>query len=260
MKKFLLGASPRMGPAVRDPNLVGAPMWAPNTSVLGGLLHNKEKHEWQVILDGNPLVAEGFLHPCQETTVMEDIGNNFFQLLLRNSLLQDVVLDEHNNIKYCKMHDLVHDLTLQYFNVGLEKGHRIEELGHLKNLIGELNINELELESEGCEINVEYVLDGLQPHPNLKTFEVVRYLGTRFPSWFNEESCKEIPSLGQLKFLRHLELVRFHKLECIRTTFYGIEVNNMGSSNNNVIIQVFPSLKELVLENMLALLSGREWN
>ncbi|WMV52076.1 hypothetical protein MTR67_045461 [Solanum verrucosum] len=189
--------------------------------------------------------------------------------------------------------------TLQYFNVGLEKGHRIEELGHLKNLRGELRINELELvrsreealtaylqeksniykltciwshqESEGCEINAEHVLDGLQPHPNLKTFEVVRYLGTRFPSWFNEESlpnlvklklsncrnCKEIPSLGQLKFLRHLELVGFHKLECIGTTFYGIEVNNMGSSSNNAIIQVFPSLKELVLENMRSLI---EWN
>ncbi|KAH0752500.1 hypothetical protein KY285_005648 [Solanum tuberosum] len=477
-------------------------------SVLGGLLHNKEKHEWQAILDGNPLVAgeddngensikkilklsydylpsphlkkcfayfamlpkdlmfekaqliqlwmaEGFLHPCQETTVMEDIRNNFFLLLLRNSLLQDVVLDEHNNIKYCKMHDLVHDLagdifksklfdqkgndgeklsqvryfgwdspsdqidkinepgrlctlfwrnnyisedmllsfkflrvlnlsrsgikelsaligkliylryldissteittlphsicklynlqtfrvnccyslkefpyemgnmislrhiyfysssqtplnlgqltclqTLQYFNVGLEKGHRIEELGCLNNLRGELCINELELvhsreealtaylqeksniykltylwshqESEGCEINAEHVLDGLQPHPNLKTFEVVRYLGTRFPSWFNEQSlpnlvklklsncrsCKEIPSLGQLKFLRHLELVGFHKLECIGTTFYGIEVNNMGSSSNNAIIQVFPSLKELVLENMRSL---TEW-
>ncbi|KAG5582651.1 hypothetical protein H5410_053278 [Solanum commersonii] len=188
--------------------------------------------------------------------------------------------------------------TLQYFNVGLEKGHRIEELGHLKNLRGELSINELELvrsreealtaylqeklniykltyvwshqESEGCEINAEHVLDGLQPHPNLKTFEVVRYLGTRFPSWFNEESlpnlvklklsncrsCKEIPSLGQLKFLRHLELVGLHKLECIGTTFYGIEVNNMGSSSNNAIIQVFPSLKELVLENMRSLI---EW-
>ncbi|KAK4724877.1 hypothetical protein R3W88_027656 [Solanum pinnatisectum] len=477
-------------------------------SVLGGLLHSKEKHEWQAILDGNPIVAgeddngensikkilklsydylpsphlkkcfayfamlpkdlmlekaqliqlsmaEGFLHPCQETTVMEDIGNNFFQVLLRNSLLQDVVLDEHGNIKYCKMHDLVHDLagdvlksklfdpkgndgeklsqvryfgwdspsdqidkinepgrlctlfwrsnyisedmllsfkflrvlnlsrsrikelsasigkliylryldisnteitalphsicklynlqtfrvnhcyslkefphemgnmlslrhiyfysspqmplnlgqltclqTLQYFNVGLEKGHQIEELGHLENLRGELSINELELvrsreealttylqeksniyklaylwsrqESEGCGINAEHVLDGLQPHPNLKTFEVVRYLGTRFPSWFNEESlpnlvklklsdcrsCKEIPSLGQLKFLRQLELVGFHKLECIGTTFYGIEDNNMGSSSNNAIIKVFPSLKELVLDNMRSLI---EW-
>ncbi|KAH0720661.1 hypothetical protein KY285_005528 [Solanum tuberosum] len=492
-------------------------------SVLGGLLRNKERHEWQAILDGNPLVvgeddngenrimkilklsydylpsphlkkcfayfamfpkdfkfekdqliqlwmAEGFLRPCQETPVMEDVGNKFFQLLLQNSLLQDVNLDEHNNITHYKMHDLVHDLaadifksklfvsksvggenlsqvryfgwdspsdqidkiiepgrlstlfsrsnyitndmllsfqflrvlnlsssgieelsasigkliylryldlsntnikalpnsicklynlqtfrvnyccslmefpdkmgnmislrhiyyrsnyptwrswciinehfqmplnmrqltclqTLQFFKVGLEKGRRIEELGHLKNLRGELMINNLQLvrnrkeagraylqekpnicklaylwsddESEDREINDEYVLDGLQPHPNLKTLVVVNYLGTRFPSWLSEESltnlvklklsgckrCKEIPSLGQLKLLQHLELIGFHELECIGPTFYGVEVNNNGSSNNNTNIQVFPLLKELVLRNMSSLTEWKE--
>ncbi|WMV49320.1 hypothetical protein MTR67_042705 [Solanum verrucosum] len=479
-------------------------------SVLGGLLRNKEKHEWWSILDGNPLVAgeddngenslkkilklsyvylpspylkkcfayfamfpkdflfekdqliqlwmaEGFLHPYQEITVMEDVGHKFFQILLRNSLLQE--LDEHNNITYCKMHDLVHDLagdilksklfdpkgndgeklsqvryfgwvspsdqmyminepgrlctlfwksnisddmllsfqflrvlnlsqsgimelsakiskliylryldlsdtkiralpnsicklynlqtlrvknclsfgqfpeemanmislrhiyrnyhhylvpihmplnmgqltslqTLPFFNVGLKKGRRIEELGRLKNLRGELTIYSLQLvrnkeealtaylqekpniyrlayiwshnESEGCEINHEHVLDGLQPHPNIKTLEVVNYFGTIFPSWFSErllpnlvklklngcKRCKEIPSLGQLKFLRHLQLIGFLELECIGPTFYGVEINDNGSSSNNGNIHVFPSLKELVLENMRSLI---EW-
>nr|QVT92267.1 RGA-B2-2 [Solanum chacoense] len=380
-------------------------------SVLGGLLRSKEKHEWQAILDGNPLVAdfefekeqliqlwmaEGFLHPCQEIPAMEDVGHWFFQILLQHSLLQDVELDEQNNITHCKMHDLVHDLagdilksklfdpkgddgenlsqvryfgflpnsicelynlqtfrvndcfslrelpyemgnmislrhiyftsvdkrtlhwgawcihynnfqmplnmgqltslqTLQFFKVGLEKGRQIEELGHLKNLRGELRFKGLQLvcdkeeartaylqekpnicklaylwshdELEGCEINDEHVLDGLQPHPNLKSLAVVGFLGTKFPSWFIEESlpnlvklklsgckkCKEIPSLGQLKFLRHLELVGFHELECIGPALYGVEISNIGSSS---IIQVFPSLKELVLEDMHSLI---EW-
>ncbi|WMV51074.1 hypothetical protein MTR67_044459 [Solanum verrucosum] len=66
-------------------------------------------------------------------------------------------------------------------------------------------------ELEGCEINDEHVLDGLQPHPNF----------TKFPSWFTKgllpnlvmlklsgcKRCKHIPSLGQMKFLRHLELL-----------------------------------------------------
>ncbi|WMV52154.1 hypothetical protein MTR67_045539 [Solanum verrucosum] len=495
-------------------------------SVLGGLLCNKEKHEWRAVLDGNPLVAgeddngensikkilklsydylpsphlkkcfayfaifpkdfefekdqliqlwmaEGFLGPSQETTLMEDVGNKVFQLLLQNSLLQDVKLDDLNKIKYCKMHDLVHDLagdilksklfdqksiggenlsqvryfgwdspsdqidkinesgrlctlfwkriiseklllsfqflrvlnlsrsgikvlsakigkliylryldlssteikalpnsicklynlqtfrinscyslrklpeemanmislrhiycdfhyqtyldfagwrsrfignyqfqmplnmgqltslqTLQFFYVGLETGRRIEELGHLKNLRGELTIKHLQLvvnkeeartaylqekpniykltylwthdESEGCEINDEHVLDGLQPHPNLKTLAVVDYFGTKFPSWFSEgllpnlvklklsgcKRCKEIPSLGQLKFLRHLELIGFLELECLGSTFYGVDVNDKGSSSNNGNIQVFPSLKELVLQNMNSLI---EW-
>ncbi|KAH0721650.1 hypothetical protein KY290_005744 [Solanum tuberosum] len=480
-------------------------------SVLGGLLHNKEKHEWQAILGGNPLVAgeddnrensikkilklsydylpsphlkkcfayfamfpkdfefekdqlielwmaEGFLRPCQETTMMEDVGHRFFQILLQNSLLQDVKLDELNNITHCKMHDLVHDLagdilksklfdlkgddgeklsqvryfgwvsprdkidkineperlctlfwrsnyisedmllsfkflkvlnlsssgikelsakigkliylryldlsntkittlpnsicelynlqtfrindcdslkelpyemgnmislrhiycsfqcidekhfqmppkvrqltclqTLQFFKVGLEKGRQIEELGHLKNLRGELTINGLQLvgdreeartaylqeksniyklayvwfhdEPEGSETNDEYVLDGLQPHPNLKTLAVVDYLGTKFPSWFCEnllpnlvklklsgcKRCKEIPSLGRLKLLRHLELLGFQEVESIGPRFYGIDGNNKGSSSN---IQVFPSLKKLILEDMSSLI---EW-
>uniref|UniRef100_M1ART8 Cc-nbs-lrr resistance protein n=1 Tax=Solanum tuberosum TaxID=4113 RepID=M1ART8_SOLTU len=126
-------------------------------TVLGGLLGNKDKHEWQAILDGNPLVAgensimkilklsydylpsphlkkcfgyfamfpkdfefekeqliqlwmaEGFLCPSQEIPVMEDVGNKFFQHLLKYSLLQDFELDEHNNITHCNMHDLAGD-------------------------------------------------------------------------------------------------------------------------------------------------------
>ncbi|KAG5579539.1 hypothetical protein H5410_050166 [Solanum commersonii] len=403
-------------------------------------------------------MAKGFLHPYQETTVMEDVGHKFFQLLLQNSLLQDVELDEHNNITYCKMHDLVHDLagdvlksklfdpngndgdklsqvryfgwvspsdkmdmlnkprrlctlfwkrniyddmllsfqflrvlnfsgsgieelsakiskliylryldlsdteiralpnsicklynlqtlrvkhclflwkfpeemanmislrhiycnchslldihmplnigqltslqTIPFFYIGLKKGRRIEELGRLKNLRGELTIRHLQLvrnkeeaqtaylqekpniyrlaylwsrnKSEGCEINHEHVLDGLQPHYNLKTLEVENYFGTIFPSWFSEgllpnlvklklsgcKRCKEIPSLGQLKFLRHLELIRFLELKCIGPTFYGVEINDNRSSSNNGNIHVFPSLKELVLENMCSLI---EW-
>ncbi|KAM3205121.1 hypothetical protein P3L10_028531 [Capsicum annuum] len=135
--------------------------------------------------------------------------------------------------------------------ISLEKGCRIEELGCLKNLKGELTIKGLELvhnreeaqtaylwekpninkltyfwlhdEPEGCEINNEYVLDGLQPNSNLKTLKVENYFGTKFPSWFRKEflhnlvvlklsgckRCKEIPSLGQLKYFRQLELIGF---------------------------------------------------
>ncbi|KAK4724878.1 hypothetical protein R3W88_027657 [Solanum pinnatisectum] len=356
-------------------------------------------------------MAEGFFCPCQETTVMEDVGHRFFQILLQNSLLQDVVLDEHNNITHGKMHDLVHDLarnifkskvfdpkgndggklshvryfgcesprdkidkinepeclctlfwrsnyisedmplsfkflkvlnlsssgikklsakigkliylrindcdslkelpyemgnmislrhiycSFQFFKAGLEKGHQIEELGHLKNLRGELTINGLQLvndreeartiylqeksniyklayvwfhdEPEGSKTDDEYVLDGLQPHPNLKTLAVVDYLGTKFPSWFHEnllpnlvklklsgcKKCKEIPSLGQLKLLRHLELLGFREVESIGPRFYGIDGNNNGSSNN---IQEFPSLKELILEDMSSLIEWKE--
>ncbi|KAK4724267.1 hypothetical protein R3W88_027046 [Solanum pinnatisectum] len=103
-------------------------------SVLGGLICNKDKHEWQAILDGNPLVAgeddngensikkilklsydylsSPHLKKCFAYFAMfpKDFENKFFQLLLQYSLLLNVELDVHNNT-VCKMHDLVQDLA-----------------------------------------------------------------------------------------------------------------------------------------------------
>ena len=54
-----------------------------------------------------------FLQPSQGSSlVMEDIGNNHFDILLTNILLQNVENDDYDNVKSCKMHDLIHDLTL----------------------------------------------------------------------------------------------------------------------------------------------------
>ncbi|KAL4632024.1 hypothetical protein ACB092_04G022100 [Castanea dentata] len=52
-------------------------------------------------------MAEGFLQPSQGSSlVMEEIGNEHFDILLANSLFQDVEKDVYDNITSCKMHDL----------------------------------------------------------------------------------------------------------------------------------------------------------
>lgn len=73
-------------------------------------------------------MAEGFLQPSQgDHLKMESLGNEFFNILLQNSLLQDVKRDGYGNITHCKMHNLVHDLAQSIsrydgFNVGCSTG------------------------------------------------------------------------------------------------------------------------------------------
>ncbi|GKV48802.1 hypothetical protein SLEP1_g55594 [Rubroshorea leprosula] len=58
-------------------------------------------------------MAQGFLHNSNGSLVeMEDIGNEYFNQLLSNSLLQDIKWDLYGNIESCKMHDVLHDLAL----------------------------------------------------------------------------------------------------------------------------------------------------
>lgn len=48
----------------------------------------------------------------QKNMEMENVGNDIFQILVSNSLFQDVKRDEYGYIARCNMHDLVHDLAL----------------------------------------------------------------------------------------------------------------------------------------------------
>nr|XP_028946680.1 putative disease resistance protein RGA3 [Malus domestica]XP_028946681.1 putative disease resistance protein RGA3 [Malus domestica]XP_028946682.1 putative disease resistance protein RGA3 [Malus domestica]XP_028946683.1 putative disease resistance protein RGA3 [Malus domestica]XP_028946684.1 putative disease resistance protein RGA3 [Malus domestica]XP_028946685.1 putative disease resistance protein RGA3 [Malus domestica]XP_028946686.1 putative disease resistance protein RGA3 [Malus domestic len=54
-------------------------------------------------------MAQGLLQPCPNKS-MEDVGNEYFNILLENSFFQDVEMEE-NTVYSCKMHDLVHDLA-----------------------------------------------------------------------------------------------------------------------------------------------------
>ena len=58
-------------------------------------------------------MAKGFLESSKGScTVMEDIGDMYFNILLASSFFQDARKDVYGNIISCKMCDLVHDLVL----------------------------------------------------------------------------------------------------------------------------------------------------
>lgn len=58
-------------------------------------------------------IAHGFVNPLNEGQLPEDVGNDYFDSLLKVSFLQDLVEDQYTGQLVCKMHDLVHDLTRQ---------------------------------------------------------------------------------------------------------------------------------------------------
>ncbi|CAA3023464.1 disease resistance RGA3 [Olea europaea subsp. europaea] len=190
---------------------------------------------------------------------------------------------------------LSHLQTLMYFRVGDKEGSRIEELGSLKNLTGKLDIHNLELvngieeakkadlvgkpniyklgfmwttnndenvsEANNNDENVsegnnnKSVLEGLQPHPNLKSITIKGFRGTNFPSWtmkmevflelkeinfINCRNCVEIPMFGHLQFLKYLTLDNLTNVRSIDRSLYGCQETRV----------MFPTLERLILKNM----------
>ncbi|CAA2955292.1 disease resistance RGA3 [Olea europaea subsp. europaea] len=185
--------------------------------------------------------------------------------------------------------------TLQFFNVGDKEGCLIEELGFLKNLTGKLKIRNLELvngieEAKKADLvgkpkiyelsfmwtiyndenvlednnNDKNVLEGLQPHPSLKSIKIVGFRGTNFPSWtmrmevfldgngwlkldklievnFTDcKNCEEIPMFGHLPLLKYLSLTDLTNVRSIGHSFYGGQETRV----------MFPKLEKLTLGNM----------
>ncbi|CDP17544.1 unnamed protein product [Coffea canephora] len=173
--------------------------------------------------------------------------------------------------------------TLEFFNIGRqEEGRGIQELGTLQDLKGSLEIRNLELvngkddaelanlskkpnmyrlvfewgnrdqESNKCDENV---LEGLQPHPNLKELHIRNFRGDQIPQWLVKSStlvelrlvnCRELPTLGQLSSLLHLYLCGLENTTCIGLSFYSTISRQT----------FFPALKILSLESMENL---KEW-
>ncbi|KAF3944272.1 hypothetical protein CMV_029242 [Castanea mollissima] len=178
--------------------------------------------------------------------------------------------------------------TLSYFCVGRDEGYQIKELGPLKNLKGKIDIKNLEMvedeeeaksaklkEKEIFDLGLywsfgrdedEKVLEGLQPHPNLKSLTIKLYGGKKFPSWVGLSSlyhnlieinlrdcraCEEVPTLGQLPCLRVLRIRGMGKVRCIGSEFYFY---SDGSYRNTTTL--FSALRELSFGEMDSL---EEW-
>ncbi|CDP17547.1 unnamed protein product [Coffea canephora] len=178
--------------------------------------------------------------------------------------------------------------TLEFFNIGRqEEGRGIQELGTLKDLKGSLEIRNLELVngkddaelanlskkpnlyrlvfewsnwywgSDNCD---EDMLEGLQPHPNLKELKILKFMGDQFPQWLVKSStlvelhlvkCRELPTLGQLSSLQHLYLsLKILSLESMKNLEEWKDAHKMLSTAGEVhVMDVFPVLEKLYIRD-----------
>ncbi|KMT15956.1 hypothetical protein BVRB_3g051390 [Beta vulgaris subsp. vulgaris] len=111
----------------------------------------------------------------------------------------------------------------------------------------------------------EMVLEGLQPHANLKVLRVDGYGGERLPRWMmddqlhcrlpnlvrisisNCKSCRHLCSLGWLPHLQDMYLDGMDNVEYIENNSSSSGANN---SENNVGDELFPNLKRLSIHGM----------
>ncbi|PON63967.1 NB-ARC domain containing protein [Parasponia andersonii] len=178
----------------------------------------------------------------------------------------------------CRMKDLQ---ALTDFVLGQNSGSRIKELRELQYLHGRLCISGLEnvvyvgdvLEanlkdkkhlselilkwSSGTNDSIKerQVLERLQPHTYLQKLSILCYEGTRFPNWIGDDSfssivsiclrdctnCCLLPSLGQLPFLKELEISGFDGVVTVDSEF---------QSNGSSTSRSFKSLEILRFEDM----------
>ncbi|XP_048329512.2 putative disease resistance RPP13-like protein 1 [Ziziphus jujuba] len=173
--------------------------------------------------------------------------------------------------------------TLSDFVVSKDSGCNIKELKEFQSLHGSLFISRLQnivdvedilkanLKDKSCldQLSLGWdgnaddsqkereVLNGLQPHTNLKKLCIRNYGGTRFPNWVGHHSfcgmvevvlsncrnCYLLPTLGQLPSLERLDVGGFDMLETIGEEFYS----DGGSCS---VAKPFKSLKYLGFSKM----------
>ncbi|KAH7524818.1 hypothetical protein FEM48_Zijuj06G0159400 [Ziziphus jujuba var. spinosa] len=143
-----------------------------------------------------------------------------------------------------------------------------EEEAKSADLIGKRNLQSLDLswgnhskgsyrDSNNNDVTPEKVLESLQPQAYLRRLSIKGYGGIRFPDWLGDlkvpnlieivlmncRSCKNLPTLGKLPFLKVLYLQGMDAVKTIGSEFYGEGITTPFSSLRELSLIDFPNLE-----------------
>ncbi|XP_048422890.1 putative disease resistance protein RGA4 [Pyrus x bretschneideri] len=189
-------------------------------------------------------MAQGYLLSSR-TMSMEDIGNDYFNILLQNSLFQDARKDKYDIITECKMHDLVHDLAVEVFkfeSLTRDTDQMDDDAREIQH-VGLISSRTLERIPQGSIRRLRSLFVDCKVPSNM--FE--RFRGLRMLN-LSETEIEELPSsIGKLKRLRYLNIswTRIEELPKSIGKLYNLETLRMSHTN----IKTFPR----ELENLINL-------
>ncbi|RHN38956.1 putative P-loop containing nucleoside triphosphate hydrolase, leucine-rich repeat domain, L [Medicago truncatula] len=154
-------------------------------------------------------MAQGYLECSAKKKLMEDIGNQFVNIFLMKSFLQDVETDSCGDIHSFKMHDLIHDLAMEVAGndccyLDSETKNLVESPMHIMMKMDDIGL----LESVDASRLRTLIL-----MPNLKTFRneedmsiISKFKYLRVLKLSHCSLCKLCDSIVKLKHLRYLDL------------------------------------------------------
>lgn len=179
-------------------------------------------------------------------------------------ILTHFILGKDSGCTIRELHDL-HSLHGSLYISGLENVVDVDD-ALVANLKDKKHLTELQFtwdtNFDDCQSQEHReVLNGLQPHTNIKVLSIIYYGGEEFPKWVGDESfwnmeqihlrgckrCSSLPPLGQLPHLKQVEIMGFDAVVKIGDEFY------YSGTSSSTSTQPFRCLESIRFDFM------REW-